>query len=80
MSVSNMSLSMSIERDERKFRMRSEIKSGKTLTVQSCQSSLGLSKGTILTYLKELNMSICDGETKEMTKVFNDETEVIYPF
>ena len=78
--LSNMALSSSMAKDERLFRMKSQIKSGKTLTVQSCQSSLGLSRGTILSYLKELNMSIYDGETKDMSTVFNDETDVVYPF
>lgn len=71
---------MSMGKDDRKFRMRNEILTGKTLTVQSCQSSLVLSKGTILQYLKEMNMSIYDPDTEEMTPIFNDETEVIYPF
>lgn len=80
MSIKNMSLSMSMDKDERKFRMRNEIKTGKTLTVKSCEKSMLLSRGTILQYLKELNMSIYDTEKKEMTRTFNDDTEVIYPF
>lgn len=80
MSVKHMALSMSIDRDERKFRMANEIRTGETRTVRSCERSLMLSRGTILTYLKELNMSIYDTEKKEMTKVYNDETEVIHPF
>lgn len=80
MTIKNMSLSMSMDKDERMFRMRNEIKTGKTLTVRSCEKSMSLSRGTILQYLKELNMSIYDTEKKEMTKEFDENTEVVYPF
>ena len=80
MKLSNMSLSMSIGKDERKFRLEQEIRAGKTLTVSSCARSMELSKNTIRTYLKEMNIAIYDDEVKEMTKVYNDDTELIYPF
>lgn len=80
MPIKNMSLSMSMDKDERMFKMRNDIKIGKTLTVRSCEKSMLLSRWTILQYLKELNMSIYGTEKKDMTKKFNDETKVICPF
>ena len=79
-NISNMSLGMSLGKDDRKFLMEQEIVAGKTLTVSSCARSLGLSKNTIRTYLKEINYSIYDDETKEMTKAYKADTVVIYPF
>lgn len=80
MSISNMSLSMSLAKDERKYKLEEEIRQGKTLTVSACAVSIGLTQNTIRNYLKEINVSIYDDEKKEMSKVYNDETKIVYPF
>lgn len=80
MSLANMSLSMSLGRDERIWKMEEEIRQGKTLTVSACALSAGVAQSTIRSYLKEANISIYDDETKEMTKTYNEDTEIVYPF
>ena len=79
-ALKNMSLAMSMGKDERKFRLEQEIRARRALTVSSCARIMELSKNTIRTYLKEMNISIYDDENKEMTKVNGDNSETIYPF
>ena len=80
MSLANMSLSMSLGRDERIWKMENEIMSGRALTVSACAKAIGVSQNTIRSYLKEANMAIYDDENKDMTKIYNKDTKVFYPF
>ena len=80
MSIKNMAFGMALGKDERKWQLGEEIRQRKTLTVSSCARSIGVSQSTIRTYLKEINMAIYDDETKELTKVYNKETQIVYPF
>lgn len=80
MSISNMSLSMSLKKDERKYKIEEGIRSGKLRTVSSCAREAEVTQNTIRKYLKEMNISIYDDEKKEMTKSYNSETKIVYPF
>lgn len=80
MSLANMSLSMSLGRDERIWKMENEIMSGRALTVSACARAVEVSQSTIRSYLKEANMAIYDDENKDMTKIYNKDTKVFYPF
>lgn len=76
---SRMGAESGLQKDERKFKLKTLIEQGKALTVSACAQQMRLSRHTILTYLKELKISLYDDVKKEMSYKEDDFTEV-FPF
>lgn len=64
-SQSVMGLEASLGKDDRKFKLQSLFNRGEVFTVKSAMSELGLAKGTIHGYLRELGLQLWDTERKE---------------
>lgn len=79
-NIDVMSLEMSMGKDERKFRMRVLLDKGECFTVTACSKSIGVSRETVLKYLKEMNVAVFDDKKGELTKVYNDDTKIYTPF
>lgn len=63
--LSMMGLESSMGKDQRKFQLQTLINNKEVVTLQSAASKMGLSKGTIVTYLKELNYQMWDTDTNK---------------
>lgn len=66
--LTSMGLSMNERRSDNKFRLRAAVVKGDVRTVSACSRLLGLSRSTILVYLRELDISIVDDTVMKMTK------------
>lgn len=64
-SQSVMGLEASLGKDDRKFKLQSLFNRGEVFTVKSAMSELGLAKGTIQGYLRELGLQLWDTERNE---------------
>lgn len=56
-----------LAREENQWRLERAIVSGKVRTVKSAMYFLGLSRGTVLSYLRTLDISIINDESMKMT-------------
>lgn len=77
--LGRMGTESSIQKDERKFKLKALIDQKKALTVSACAKQMNLSKSTIRTYLKEMKLAIFDDEKNDLTK-HDEDFEVILPF
>ena len=57
-----MGLEASMGKDERKFRLQSLIDKKEVVTLQSAMTAMSLAKGTIITYLKEMDLQLYDAK------------------
>lgn len=78
--LNRFALSSSMDRDERIFNLKMLLENKKVRTVQSAMKQLNVSKPTVLSYLKELNIAIVDADTGQLTKTFTNDTTIILPF
>lgn len=62
---SSMGLESSLGKDDRKFKLQSLFNKGEVFTLKSAMSELALARGTIISYLKELDLQLWDTEKKE---------------
>lgn len=62
---SQASLSSSMGKDERKFKLNSLINDGKCKTLESASKLIGVSEKTIITYLKEMNIQMYDASKEK---------------
>lgn len=60
--MSGMGLESSMGKDQRIYQLRTMITNKEVITLQSAMQALALSKGTIITYLKEMGMQMYDAE------------------
>ena len=60
--MSGMGLEASMGKDERKFRLQSLIDKKEVVTLQSAMTAMSLAKGTIITYLKEMDLQLYDAK------------------
>lgn len=66
--LERMGTSSALGREENEWKLERAIERGDVRTVKSGMSFLGMSRGTILKYLKSLDISIINDETMKMTK------------
>lgn len=64
-SQSVMGLEAGLDKDDRKFKLQSLFNSGEVFTVKSAMKELGLAKGTIHTYLRELGLQLWDTDIED---------------
>lgn len=60
-----MGMESSIAKDERKFQLQAYIEKGLIFTLQSATQVFSLSEGTIITYLKEMNLQLWDAKKSD---------------
>lgn len=60
--LAGMGLDASMGKDQRKFQLQSLINKKEVITLQSAMHTMGLAKGTVITYLRELNYQMWDAE------------------
>lgn len=63
--LSKMGFESSLGKDERKFELQTLISKKEVITVQSGMKAMALSKGTIITYAKELGLQLWDPEEEK---------------
>lgn len=63
--LSKMGFEASLGKDERKFELQTLINKKEVITVQSGMRAMGLAKGTIITYVKELGLQLWDPEDEK---------------
>lgn len=62
---SGMGLNASMGKDERKFKLQALINKKEVVTLQSAMQALGLAKGTVITYLREIDYQMWDAKDKK---------------
>lgn len=63
--LSKMGFESSLGKDERKFELQAKINRKEVFTVLSAMEAMALSKGTIITYLKEIGLQLWDTEDEK---------------
>lgn len=69
--LAKMGFESGLGKDERKFELKSLINKKKVITLQSGMQAMGLSKGTIITYAKELELQLWDPEDNKFVGAKN---------
>ena len=57
-----MGLESSLGKDQRKFQLQALIDKKEVITLQSAMQAMSLAKGTIITYLREMDLQLYDAK------------------